>query len=573
MKPSPASRRGGAAGWRPASDARAASGGGAAALLPAALDARLHGTHSLHTSRGDIKATRVASSGLQTPVATPAAAVWRVGQLRGCWITGVCEPRLLGRLAALQARGTSCERPTGAGVATAAILGTRNAPYVTTRVTWQRQASNWGGTQHLVNRPSSEEQRPPRKAADRSQDCREHCDHRIPRSRSSLHWCQPVSVPHKEAGNHILRILRSCMSLLPPPRGPGLLSGVLAHLRSLWSSSGQATMHGQHAEQLNSILDELPGEQGAAEGPANEDQAQQRLYGKAQPARTSGIACPAHWPPCRPLPPARCRLPLPPDPTRLPLPQRSMRGGCVPRRRPRPMPAACWWRRSSGPSENAHSGGGMRRLPGGRGGRSTVAMQLLAFCGHAPHPCTSDDPLACPKCVQPNRRYLSQKEQDTGALLSRAQQLQGLMAQMAAATGGDAAASAAVAEMGRLVEELGVAAAEARASAAQLKAETERGKRSSSQVGAVRWGGVLVGAGLAGVRGGCLGCSLCHAPAAAGHTAAAAAPPTSSPHAPNSANKPGTANPCQLPGLHTIHACCMPVCRLDWRPKQACCGH
>ena len=81
-------------------------------------------------------------------------------------------------------------------------------------------------------------------------------------------------------------------------------------------------------------------------------------------------------------------------------------------------------------------------------------------------------------------RYLAQKEQDTGALLGRAQQLQGLMAQMAAATGGDAAAAAAVAEMGRLVEELGVAAAEARASAAQLKAETERGKRSSSQVGA-----------------------------------------------------------------------------------------
>ena len=81
-------------------------------------------------------------------------------------------------------------------------------------------------------------------------------------------------------------------------------------------------------------------------------------------------------------------------------------------------------------------------------------------------------------------RYLAQKEQDTGALLSRAQQLQGLMAQMAAAAGGDAAAAAAAAEMGRLVEELGVAAAEARASAAQLKAETERGKRSSAQVGA-----------------------------------------------------------------------------------------
>ncbi|PRW60318.1 hypothetical protein C2E21_0727 [Chlorella sorokiniana] len=77
--------------------------------------------------------------------------------------------------------------------------------------------------------------------------------------------------------------------------------------------------------------------------------------------------------------------------------------------------------------------------------------------------------------------YLAQKEQDTGALLGRAQQLQGLMQQMAAAAGGDAAAAAAVAEMGRLVEELGVAAAEARASAAQLKAETERGKRSSSQ--------------------------------------------------------------------------------------------
>lgn len=94
--------------------------------------------------------------------------------------------------------------------------------------------------------------------------------------------------------------------------------------------------------------------------------------------------------------------------------------------------------------------------------------------------------------------YLQQKEQDTGALLSRAQALQQAMAAMAAGAGGDPSAAAALAEMGRLVEELGVAAAEARASAAQLRAET--GKRSSAQVGAGRGAGCATGGACSPVR-------------------------------------------------------------------------
>lgn len=94
-------------------------------------------------------------------------------------------------------------------------------------------------------------------------------------------------------------------------------------------------------------------------------------------------------------------------------------------------------------------------------------------------------------------RYLSQKEQDTGALLQRAQALQAAMAGMAAAAGGDAAAAAAVAQMAKLVEELEVAATESKASAAQLRAElSERGKRSSAQVrGAGRRAGGWRGSG------------------------------------------------------------------------------
>lgn len=78
--------------------------------------------------------------------------------------------------------------------------------------------------------------------------------------------------------------------------------------------------------------------------------------------------------------------------------------------------------------------------------------------------------------------YLGQKAGDSSALLERAQALQALLQQMAPSAGGDAAAAAALGEMGRLVEELGVAATEARASAAQLKAESERSKRSLEQV-------------------------------------------------------------------------------------------
>ena len=78
--------------------------------------------------------------------------------------------------------------------------------------------------------------------------------------------------------------------------------------------------------------------------------------------------------------------------------------------------------------------------------------------------------------------YLGQKAGDSSALLERAQALQALLQQMAPSAGGDAAAAAALGEMGRLVEELAVAAKEARASAAQLKAESERSKRSLEQV-------------------------------------------------------------------------------------------
>ncbi|KAL4447499.1 hypothetical protein ABPG75_004718 [Micractinium tetrahymenae] len=97
--------------------------------------------------------------------------------------------------------------------------------------------------------------------------------------------------------------------------------------------------------------------------------------------------------------------------------------------------------------------------------------------------------------------YLAQKDADASALLTRAEALQQLVAQLAAAAGGPGAAAAAAAAAGvpaqppapapsveaaaaeaaKLVEELGVAAAEARASAAQLRAETDRGKRSSEQ--------------------------------------------------------------------------------------------
>jgi hypothetical protein len=73
--------------------------------------------------------------------------------------------------------------------------------------------------------------------------------------------------------------------------------------------------------------------------------------------------------------------------------------------------------------------------------------------------------------------YLGQKESDAAALLTRAQQLQTLVAQLA---GSDAAAATAAAELAKLVEELEVAATEAHASAAQLKAET--GKRSLAEV-------------------------------------------------------------------------------------------
>lgn len=94
--------------------------------------------------------------------------------------------------------------------------------------------------------------------------------------------------------------------------------------------------------------------------------------------------------------------------------------------------------------------------------------------------------------------YLAQKDADASALLARAEALQQLVAQLATAGGlGSAAATAgapaaapsmavAAAEAAKLVEELGVAAAEARASASQLRAETDRGKRSSEQVGAGR---------------------------------------------------------------------------------------
>lgn len=95
--------------------------------------------------------------------------------------------------------------------------------------------------------------------------------------------------------------------------------------------------------------------------------------------------------------------------------------------------------------------------------------------------------------------YLAQKDADASALLARAEALQQLVVQLASVAGGaDAAAAgapaqppaaapsvaAAAAEAAKLVEELGVAATEARASAAQLRAETDRGKRSSQQVGA-----------------------------------------------------------------------------------------
>ncbi len=102
--------------------------------------------------------------------------------------------------------------------------------------------------------------------------------------------------------------------------------------------------------------------------------------------------------------------------------------------------------------------------------------------------------------------YLSQKDADASALLARAEALQQLVVQLATAAGGPGAVAAAAAAAGapaqppaaapsvaaaaaeaaKLVEELGVAAAEARASAAQLRAETDRGKRSSEQVGAVQ---------------------------------------------------------------------------------------
>ncbi|KAL4856725.1 hypothetical protein ACK3TF_002800 [Chlorella vulgaris] len=72
--------------------------------------------------------------------------------------------------------------------------------------------------------------------------------------------------------------------------------------------------------------------------------------------------------------------------------------------------------------------------------------------------------------------YLGQKESDAAALLTRAQQLQTLVAQLA---GSGAAAATAAAELAKLVEELQVAATEAHASAAQLKAET--GKRSLAE--------------------------------------------------------------------------------------------
>jgi hypothetical protein len=60
--------------------------------------------------------------------------------------------------------------------------------------------------------------------------------------------------------------------------------------------------------------------------------------------------------------------------------------------------------------------------------------------------------------------YLGQKEQDAAALLSQAQQLQAVLAQLAGDGGGagngDAASSAAAAQLAKLVEELEVAATE-----------------------------------------------------------------------------------------------------------------
>ena len=302
-----------------------------------------------------------------------------------------------------------------------------------------------------------------------------------------LHWLPAqLCAPPNSLPSPSVHIPAPCMSLPPPPRGQGVLQSLTAALSSLWGSK-PATMHGQHVEQLNSILDELPGEQGAGEQPVAAGEGdQQRLYGKFR----SPTATPRPWViACRPLPACCLPPPPPPDSTRLhptaaapalPL----CRGACrAPARR--------------------GGGGGQRPPPaGGAGAVDRVSSDGWDRGCRAGSCCDAGVPPACvllpltglllPPSLTPCR-YLAQKEQDTGALLSRAQQLQGLMAQMAAAAGGDTAAAAAVAEMGRLVEELGVAAAEARASAAQLKAETERGKRSSAQVGA----------GAAGGRGGC----------------------------------------------------------------------
>lgn len=92
------------------------------------------------------------------------------------------------------------------------------------------------------------------------------------------------------ARSHSAAILRSCMSLLPPPSGQGLLSALVARLKGFWGGPGPDSMHGQHAEQLNSILDELPGEQGASEQPAGDDQTQ-RLYGE----QIAGCCCRIAW--------------------------------------------------------------------------------------------------------------------------------------------------------------------------------------------------------------------------------------------------------------------------------------